>query len=45
MVSVKESEIFGNLLNSLELLTGQIKDKGIQDQIQNIIEQFDEVIC
>ena len=45
MVSVEESEIFGNLLNRLELLTGQIKDKGIQDQIQNIINQFDEVIC
>ena len=45
MVSVEESEIFGKLLNELDLITALIHDKNIKERINKIIEQFDEVIC
>ena len=45
MVNVEESEIFGKLLNELDLITTLIHDKHIKNRINEIIEQFDEVIC
>ena len=44
MVSVEESEIFGELLNELDLIVALINDEKIKNRINDIINKFDEVI-
>lgn len=45
MVSVEESEKFGNLLDKLDNISSLIKDEIIKNKLIKIIEKFDEMIC